>query len=107
MSGWLRDLKYALRVLANSPGYTAVALLALTLGIGADAVVFTITNAVLLKGFPFLDNARIAYVGTRNLAETGRYDSRFGPLSYADFRDLQQQTKSFAAMAAARFTPIA
>ncbi len=107
MSGIWRDLKYALRVLAKSSGYSAVALLALTLGIGANAVVFTITNTMLLKGFPFIENDRIAYVGTRNLTETGRYTSRFGPISYADFRDLRQQTKSFVGMAAARFAPIA
>jgi putative ABC transport system permease protein len=44
MSGLWRDLRYAVRVLAKNPGYTAVALLALALGIGANAVVFTITK---------------------------------------------------------------
>jgi putative ABC transport system permease protein len=102
MAGLWRDLRYALRILAKNPGYTAVALLALTLGIGANAVVFTITNGVLLKGFPFDKSDRIVYMGTRNLAQTNRYSSRFGPVSYADFRDWRAQAKSLTGIAAAR-----
>ena len=103
MSSLWRDLRYALRILAKSPGYTAVVLLALTLGIGANAIVFTLTNAMFFKGFPFDRNDRIAYMGTRDLGQTGRYTSQFGPVSYPDFRDWRQQAKSFTGIAAASF----
>ena len=103
MSGLWRDLRYAMRILAKSPGYTAVAVLALTLGIGANAIVFTLTNAMLFKGFPFDKGDRIVYMGTRDIAQTGRYTSRFGPVSYPDFHDWRAQAKSFTGIAAARF----
>jgi putative ABC transport system permease protein len=103
MSGLWRDLRYAIRVLAKSPGYTVVAVLALTLGIGANAIVFTLTNAMLFKGFPFDRSDRIVYMGTRDIARTGRYTSLFGPVSYPDFRDWRAQAKSFTGIAAARF----
>jgi hypothetical protein len=103
MPGLWRDLRYALRILAKSPGYTAVVLLALTLGIGANAIVFTLTNAMFFKGFPFDRNDRVVYMGTRNLGQTGRYTSQFGPVSYPDFRDWRAQAKSLTGIAAATF----
>src|SRR5579872_5477622 len=106
MSSLLRDLKYAIRVLARNPGYTAVALLALTLGIAANAVVFTLTDITLLTGFPFDKTDRITFMGTRNIAETNRYAARFGGVSYPDFRDWRTQAKSFTSLSAARGAPI-
>src|ERR1700686_1598473 len=98
----LSDVRFGLRTLARNPVFTFVAVIALSLGIGANAVVFTLTNTVLLKGFPFDKNDRILYMGSRNVTRS----DQFGPVSYADFRDWRTQAKSFVGIAAASGTQI-
>ncbi len=98
MSSLWRDLRYALRSLGKSKGFTAVAILTLALGIGVNAAIFTLTNAVLFKGFPFDQNQRIYYLGSRNV---NRPNFTYGPVSNPDFRDWRAQTKSFTGLAAA------
>jgi hypothetical protein len=62
----LEDVRYGLRTLAKNPGFTLVAVSALSLGIGVNATVFTLSNAVLFKNMPFDQNDRILYMSTRN-----------------------------------------
>jgi putative ABC transport system permease protein len=89
------DARYAARTLRRSPGFTAVAILTLALGIGVNATVFTVTNAVLFKGFPsVVRNDRILYIDSRK-SEHGCC------LSYPDFKDWQSQARSFEGMAIA------
>src|SRR5215469_10317574 len=90
------DLRYGIRNLANDPGFTAVAVTALALGIGVNATVFTLSNAVLFKSMPFDRNDRILYLSTKNV---NRGDRRSG-VSYPDFRDWKRDAKSFEDLAA-------
>lgn len=98
MSSLWRDLRYSLRGLRKAKGFAAVAVLTLAVGIGVNAAVFTITNAVLFKGFPFADSGRIVYLGSKNLR---RVDSTWGPVSYPDLLDWREASKSFTGLAAA------
>ena len=92
--GWIdslaQDARYAFRALRRSPGFTAVAVLTLAVGIGVNAAVFTVTNAVLFKGFPLVEqNDRLLYM-TRRAGCC---------VSYPDFLDWRAQAKSFTGMA--------
>ena len=94
---WLEDLRqdfrYAVRTLRRRPGFAAVALLTLGLGIGAATVMFTVVNGVLLKPLPYADPGRLVAVHgnteTWNAALYGQQN-----LAYLDFLDCQHQSRS-------------
>lgn len=90
-----QDLRFGMRMLRNSPGFTIAAILAISLGIGANATVFTIANAYLFQSLPFTESERVLYISSVNHAtEQGRGES------YPDYHDLEAQAKSFAALGA-------
>ena len=93
--GLLQDVRFAVRLLIKDRWFTAVAAVALALGIGVNATVFTFVNAVLIRGLPFDDPDRIMSIGERNMAR----GQDFG-ISWLDFRDLRDAQKSFAGVAA-------
>jgi putative ABC transport system permease protein len=90
-----QDIKFAFRTLGRNPGFTAVAILTLSLGLGANASVFTLANAVLYKNLPFANSERILYISSLNRAN-GESDD----ISYPDFLDYRSQSKSFDGIAA-------
>jgi putative ABC transport system permease protein len=96
MASLLEDVRYAFRTLVKNPGFTLVAITALSLGIGVNATVFTLSNGVLFKSMPFDQNDRILYLSTRN-ANRG---DRLAGVSYPDFRDWRAQAHSIEEMAA-------
>ena len=97
METLLKDLRYAIRMLVRKPGFTAVAVLTLALGIGANTAIFSVVNGVLLRPLPFQDPDRIATFWQRNtLGGVQRED-----VSPANFLDWRDQSKSCTEMAAA------
>src|ERR1700678_284646 len=94
MSAMLQDLKFAVRMLVKSPGFTAVAILTLGLGIGANTAIFSVVNAVLLRPLPFKNYSQLVV-----LRETYKLVGNVS-VSYPDFLDWRQQAHSFSAMAA-------
>ena len=93
----MNPLRHALRVFTNSPGYAAVTVAILALGIGATTAIFSVVHAVLLKPLSYADSARLVQISTQS-REGG--SSVFAP---ATFVDLERQTKSFAAVAAHQY----
>ncbi len=93
MGTFLHDIRYSLRTLRKNPGFTLVVTLALALGIGANTLIFSVVNAVLLRPLPFDDPERLAMIWGEVRGE------RRSPTSYADLVDLRQQATSVAKLA--------
>jgi putative ABC transport system permease protein len=97
-----QDIAFGIRMLRRQPGFTAVALVALALGIGANTAIFSIVDAALWRPLPYPDASRIMAVAEQRPRE-GRL---FGPVSPADFFDWRRDTRSYVAFAAYMDTPV-
>jgi len=94
----MQDLRYGLRTLSKSPGFTLTAALTLALGIGACTAIFSLVNAVLIRSLPYGDPSRLVYLYTPN-PQFKLPVEMFGP-AYADFYDLKRDSHSFQKMTA-------
>lgn len=90
-----QDVRYGLRSLRKSPGFTAVAILTLMLGIGVNTALFTIIKGVLLNPLPFPEPDRLVSLWERQVIDEGS----FNPVSGGVFADWQKQAQSFQQMA--------
>src|SRR4026207_158502 len=91
----MNDIRYALRQLRKSPGFTLITVLTLALGIGANTAIFSVVNAVLLRPLPYPEPERLVYL---NEAIKGTATS----LPLPDYIDWRNDAKSFQHLAIAR-----
>jgi putative ABC transport system permease protein len=91
-----QDLRYAVRQLAKAPGFAAVAIITLALGIGANTAIFSVVNAVLLNPLPYPQPDRIMVLFH------DKPNFRTGSISYLNFDDWRRENQSFSSMAAYR-----
>jgi putative ABC transport system permease protein len=92
MNGFLKDVRYGIRGLLRRPGFSAVALITLALGIGANTAIFSVVNAVLLRPLPYPDEERVVRIDETE----GRGGMGISPPNLLDF---QQQNHSFEGIA--------
>jgi hypothetical protein len=90
----LRDARYALRMLRRAPAFTAIALLCLSLGIGASTTIFSVVNAVVFKPLPYRDSGRLVRVYTEFPTFPGGGLPKFA-VSAPEFRELQQHGRTW------------
>ena len=95
MNSFVQDLRYGLRSLLKTPGFTLVAVLTLALGVGANAAIFSVLEAVVLRDLPYQDPDRLAVLWTRNIQQNLPDGS-----SFLNFRDWKAQSREFENMAA-------
>ena len=95
METLLRDIRYGVRSLLKRPGFTAIALVALALGIGANTAIFSLVNAVLLRPLPFAEPDRLVWVWG-NIKNGGNRAS-VSPLDFLDYRQQNSTFEEFAA----------
>ncbi|MEO6213463.1 MAG: ABC transporter permease [Vicinamibacterales bacterium] len=92
----MQDVRYAFRSLLKSPGFTAIAVACLALGIGVNATIFSVVDGVILRPYPYPNPDQIVAVHSVNQKE----DVSRGGLSYADFKDLRDSSSTIQALAA-------
>src|ERR1700739_4633724 len=91
-----QDIRYGLRMLLKNPGFTAIAIITLALGIGANTALFSVVNGVLLSPLPFPEPDRLITLFSR-APQSPRWS-----ISYPNFLDWQRENHSFSALAAFR-----
>src|SRR5215213_8222196 len=95
METFMQDVRYGVRVLAKNKGFTAVAVLTLALGIGANTAIFSVVNDLLLRPLPYSDAERVVMLW--EVTPSGRH---MNTTSRANFREWRAQGSSFESMAA-------
>jgi predicted permease len=102
LENFVMDVRYGLRQLRKNPGFTAVAVLTLALGIGANTAIFTVLNSVLLTNLPVQDPKQLVFLTNSDEQgmETGFADGVRDLLTYPEFQDLAARNQVFTGMLA-------
>lgn len=96
METFLRDVRFGLRMLVRNPGFTAIAIITMALGLGANTALFSVVNGVMLKSLPFKDPDRLMFV----LETNAKFPAPGVSVSGLNYRDWKEQNHSFESIAA-------
>lgn len=96
MESLWQDIRYSVRLLLKQPAFACFAILTLALGIGANTAIFSVINAVLLRPLPYAEPEQLVAMSRINKSQPGEAL----PISYLNFFDLRERSRSFAQMAA-------
>ena len=95
----LQDFRFACRILRKNPGFTAIAVCSLALGIGANSAIYSFADAILLRPLPVHEPSRIVAISPERFGQI----RGFGEVSYPDYVDLRDHNRSFSRMAATSY----
>ena len=90
----MNDLRFAFRQLLKNPGFTAVAVLTLALGIGANTAIFSVVNAVLLRPLPYREPGQLVQLG---MDQSGKASTDIGSATFVEVKDQSQSLARIAA----------
>src|SRR5579871_3438358 len=93
------EIRYALRTLVRNPGFTAIATVSLALGIGTNSAIFSLADALLLRPLAIREPSAVVNVSTDPPGD-------IGGVSYPDYRDFRNKSKSFEGLTAVRMSPL-
>src|SRR6185503_18172275 len=96
MNAFFQDVRFSVRALLKRPGFTAVAVLTLALGIGATTAIFSVVNGVLLRRLPYRDDARVVTLWQTN-PKSGIEREETSPANFLDWRERMNTCEAIAA----------
>ena len=100
----LADLRFALRTLRHNPGFAAIAILSVALGIGANAAIFSLADYLLLRPLPVPNTSEVMVIWSQFRGESIAGLTDYSNVSYPDFDDLRKKSNSFAGLTASRYS---
>jgi predicted permease len=103
LEGLWQDIRHGVRVFAKNPGFTAIAIISIAFGTGANVAIFSVADALLLRPLPVPRSSEVVTVGMR---DTLGFRQRTHA-SYLDYLDIRDRATSFSGLAAFEFTPVA
>src|SRR4029453_11778846 len=95
MDSLIKGIRFAIRGFWRQPGFTAIVVVTLALGIGANTAIFSVVNALLLRPLPFTEPEKLMEVWETNIKQGKKHD-----VSYPNFADWRDQNHSFQQIAA-------